>query len=177
MSIKPPKRITAERLHNIALHYLDRFSSSKENLRRVLMRRVQKSEKFHGEDEGTGAALAAAEIARLEKAGLLDDAAYAEMKTRSLRQRGASSRMIRLKLAQKGVKADDTDTAMEEASGEGGGEKEAARIFARKRKIGPFRPEGGRAENRAKDLSTLARAGFSYDVARDVVDAESPEPV
>ena len=41
--------------------------------------------------------------------------------------------------------------------------------------MGPFRPAEARKESREKDLAALARAGFSYDTALDVIDAESVE--
>ena len=53
----------------------------------------------------------------------------------------------------------------------------AAFKLARKRRLGPFRePDSdARAERREKDLATLARAGFSFDVAQQVIDAPSVE--
>ena len=53
----------------------------------------------------------------------------------------------------------------------------AAFKLARKRRLGPFREPDSevRAERREKDLATLARAGFSYDVAQQVIDAPSVE--
>ncbi len=51
----------------------------------------------------------------------------------------------------------------------------AAIAFARRRKLGPWRPPELRAEHRSQDLATLGRAGFGYGVARLVVEAEDPE--
>ena len=45
--------------------------------------------------------------------------------------------------------------------------------FAKKKKIGPFRPdEESRRENRQKDMAALVRAGFDYNVVCDVLQAE-----
>jgi regulatory protein len=44
---KTPRKITEHSLRNIALHYLQRYASSKENLKRVLKRRVMRSAQFH----------------------------------------------------------------------------------------------------------------------------------
>jgi len=44
---KPPRKPTAQRLANIALHHLDRYASSAENLRRVLERRVFKAARHY----------------------------------------------------------------------------------------------------------------------------------
>ena len=54
-------------------------------------------------------------------------------------------------------------------------ERSAATRLARKRRLGPYRPVAARRDNREKDLAALARAGFSYDVALSVIDAEDPE--
>ena len=48
------------------------------------------------------------------------------------------------------------------------------RAFARRRKLGPFRP-GERAPYRDKDLAAMARAGFRFDVARRIVEGERDE--
>ena len=51
-----PRKMTPKRLQRVALHYLERYSSSSENLRRVLMRRVERSAWAHGTDREEGAA-------------------------------------------------------------------------------------------------------------------------
>ena len=51
----------------------------------------------------------------------------------------------------------------------------AALAFARRRRLGPFRPQGERAARRLKDLAALARQGFAADLARRIVDAEDLE--
>src|SRR5260370_17156146 len=87
---KPPKRrlprqATASYLENAALHYLERFSSSTANLRRVLMRKVARSARTHGTDPAEGAGLVEAIIVRYLQSGLLDDAAYAPQQPPRLR--------------------------------------------------------------------------------------------
>ena len=53
-------------------------------------------------------------------------------------------------------------------------EFETALNFARKKKIGRFRTdESARLENRQKDLATLVRAGFDYDVAKEILEDEN----
>ena len=47
--------------------------------------------------------------------------------------------------------------------------------MARRRRLGPYRPAEARKDQRLRDLATMARAGFAYDVARKVVDAASPD--
>jgi len=168
---KVPKPATQERLERAALAYLERFASSAENLRRVLMRRVDRSARLHGTDRAEGASWVDALVERYRRSGLIDDRTYAEAATRSLRRRGGSARMVKMKLAAKGVDAETVEAALDAASdGDADSEINAARAYARRRRLGPFGPPAGRKERRMRDLAALARAGFSYDTARKVVD-------
>ena len=171
-----PRRATPGHLENAALHYLERFATSVQNLRRVLMRKVERSAHFHGTDAEEGRARVEDLITRFETAGLLDDAAYARARAESLHRRGNSARVIRAKLRRKGVAGDDLEGALAALGADAGEpELEAARTFARRRRLGPFGAKSPSADDREKHLAALARAGFSYDVARRVVDGETAD--
>ncbi|MEI6560187.1 MAG: RecX family transcriptional regulator [Rhodospirillaceae bacterium] len=179
---QPPPPVTAERLERAALLYLERFSASAASLRRVLARRVERSARDHGSDPAEGAGWIEALILRYRQSGLLDDAVYAEAKAGSLRRRGASARAIRDRLAAKGVDTGIAAAALARTDQDSGhaesAEDTAALALARRRRLGPFRPEARRAEQRSRDLAALGRAGFSYETARRVIDAkfEPEEP-
>ena len=49
------------------------------------------------------------------------------------------------------------------------------RAYARRRHLGPYRAPDARDGRRERDLASLARAGFGFDIARRVVDAPSVE--
>jgi regulatory protein len=51
----------------------------------------------------------------------------------------------------------------------------AAVALARRRRLGPFSTRADRHERREKDMAALARAGFGYDIALKVIDAETPD--
>ncbi len=171
-----PKPVTAERLHKAALHYLERYASSAENLQRVLRRRVERSARLHGTDRDEAEAWIAAIASRLASAGLLDDRTYAEGRAFSLHRRGASLRRIAGMLRQKGVGDDDIEAALRSlADVSPAPDLEAAVRLARRRRFGPWRDAAVRAERRNRDMAALARAGFSFDIARRVIDAETPE--
>ena len=173
---RPPRRVTPEYLENSALYYLQRFATSSANLRRVLMRKVERSSAAHGTDREEGARWVDALIERYRRSGLLNDEAYAEAKAASLHRRGTSTRAIRGKLASKGVGQEQADAAIASVDAEVEGDLDlaAALAYARRRRIGPYRSRE-RAERRDRDLAALGRAGFSYDIARRVVDADDPE--
>jgi regulatory protein len=51
-------------------------------------------------------------------------------------------------------------------------EAQAARAYAKRRRIGPFRRPGTREAHRDRDLGAMARAGFPYGLARATIEAE-----
>jgi regulatory protein len=173
---KPPKPLTKERLEKAALAYLERYASSAANLTRVLMRRAQRSASVEGSaDAATARGWIEALVARYRAAGLLNDAAYAEAQARSGRRLGRSSRAIGERLKAKGVDAETTADALATADeDEAEPDTAAALAFARRRKLGPFR-KAARRENRERDMAALARAGFNYDIARNVIDGNGGE--
>jgi regulatory protein len=171
---RPPKKATATHLGNVALWYLQRFAASADSLRKVLMRRVEKSARAHGTDREEGAAFVEDIITRFRASGLLDDRVYAEGRTRSLHRRGISTRAIRARLAAKGVGADDIDAALKALRDETPEPDLAAAIaYARRRRLGPWRQGDDREDRRERDLAALARQGFGYDTARRVIEAEN----
>ena len=169
---KDPKPVTPELLEKAALYYIERYASTAENLRRVLMRRVERWAYKLGGDRASGTSWVEALVQRYVRSGLVDDKRYAEAAAESLRRRGASSRRIRQKLAQKGVDEDVAEAALAESGGAGdAADLSAAVRLARKRRLGPFGDPKLRRDRRLKDMARLARAGFSYAIARKVVDA------
>ena len=176
--IKPPRKMSETRLANIALHYLERYSSSAENLRRVLERRAIKSARTHPEpDMQTIKEWIDALIKRYVEVGLLNDTAYAETKTRSGIERGEAPRVIAMKLAQKGVDKDISESVLEGLAEDFPmPELQAALNMIRKKRIGPYRTDNEKhMEKRENDLAQLARAGFSYDTAKRMIDADNIE--
>jgi regulatory protein len=165
-----PRKLTARSLENAALHYLKRYSATAAGVRAVLLRRVDRALRVHGGDRAVAQGWVDELVEKLERAGLIDDAGFAQMKASSLRASGRSAKVIAQKLRLKGVPQDILDARLAEVTGEIS-ELAAARHTARKKRLGPFRkdPEG-RAEQRERDMARLARAGFSYDVVRQVIE-------
>ena len=167
------RKATAQSLRNAALFYLQRYSTSAENLRRILMRRVERAAHAHGSDIKEGARFLDEIIIRYREMGLLDDRAYATAQTQSLHRRGTSLRAIRARLHAKGVGRKEIDRALTNLEPSTiDPDIPAAVIIARRRRLGPWRLSD-RADHRQRDLATLARRGFSFAVATQVIDAES----
>jgi len=171
-----PRKATPQSLENAALYYLGRFASSSENLRRVLMRRVERSARLHDTDREEGLAAVDRIVARFQASGLVDDRAFAEGRAVALHRRGVPARGIRARLAEKGVASGHIEAALAGLAETGENTDMAAAVnLARRRRLGPYRPLPASAHTRDKDLAVLARAGFSFDVARRIVEAETPE--
>lgn len=170
---KPPRKVTPASLERSALAYLERFAASAESLRRVLLRKVDRSARHHEIDRDQAAGWIEALIERYLGAGLLDDRAYAEARIASLRRQGRSVRAIAQKLSVKGVDRELIDETLAPTR-TANDELTAAARLAQRRRLGPYRA-GDRAEHRDRDLAVLGRAGFGYEIARKVIQAESPE--
>lgn len=176
---KPPRKASPASLERSALAYLERFAASAASLRRVLARKIERSARAHDIDRleearAEGAVWIEALIERYLRSGLLDDKAYAEARTTSLRRQGRSARAIADRLAQKGIGRAIIDDTLAPTRTEAD-ELTAAAKLARRRRLGPFRTTGDRAEHRDRDLQVLGRGGFSYNIARKVIQAESVE--
>jgi len=171
---KQPRKVSPRYLENAALHYLKRYTATVSQLKRVLLRRVDRSLRFHGGDKAEALGWVNELAEKLIRNGLINDQAYAESKAHSLRTSGRSARVIAQKLRLKGVAADVVQRKVAEATAEVS-EDAAARIWARKKRLGPFRRDARtRQENRQKDLAALARAGFPFSIAKKIIDG-APE--
>lgn len=169
---RPPRPVTSAYLQRAALSYLERYASSEENLRRVLRRKIEKRCRLRGEEPDPYYALVDEVLERSLRAGLVDDARYAQARVATLRRRGGSTRAIQAKLSFKGVGRETIATALGgEDRDRTADEEAAAHAFARRRKLGPYRP-GERGPYRDKDMASLARAGFPFDLVRRVIAGE-----
>ncbi len=183
---KPPD---AASLREVALAHLARYAATQAGLLRVLRRRVQRwaSAARAAEAEADTdaiakqAAAAAAEavsvVRRLTEAGAVNDAAFATARAARLARAGRSRRAIAAHLAARGVDGAVTVAALADEDID---EWTAAVLFARRRRLGPFRsspnhdqiPDPGR---RSADLAAFARAGFPADVAMRVLALDAVE--
>lgn len=170
---KPQKKITPQRLKNIGLYYLKRFESSVENLRSVLYRRIDMYARENPEwNKQEAYGWAENVLAEFESLHYLDDSRYAEVKIRSYLNSGKPARYIENKLKQKGVSANIVSEILSEQEYN---PFEMALKLAKRKKIGPYRAAESRREFRQKDMATLVRAGFDYDVVCEVLNYEITE--
>ena len=160
-------KLTFEAFKEAALRYLDRSDASVAQLRRVLMRRVARAES----PDLIEPAKAQVELvlARLIESRLLDDARFAVAFAEGQRRRGASALGLRSKLRARGLGDQDVEAALTStAESELYNEEESALIYARKRRL-VVRFDVREPKQRQKALASLARRGFSFDIAQRVL--------
>ena len=164
-----PKEPTKVRLRNIALYYLERFETSEENLKTVLRRRIDKFVLANKEYNPEQAYIWVDEIVEeCANKNFVNDERFAEFKINAYLRAGKPKRYIEQKLKQKGIDEKTINIFFENNEYS---EFDIALTFAKKKKIGPYREsDEKRIEYKQKDLGTLVRAGFSFDIAKDVLD-------
>ncbi len=160
------KKITHKRLENITLYYLERYSSSRANLRKVLKRRIAKDVLKGAENPSESVEWIEKIIQRMVDLGYVNDELYKESLINKLKNQGKSTKQIKLKLLEKGLQTDFVTNEDEEY--------EQALIFIRKKKLGHYRKDKYK-EYIKKDMQKMALAGFSYSVIKRILEIEGYE--
>ncbi len=178
---KKPKKVTAAYLERAALHYLGRFNSSEKNLRDVLIRKIRRRNEGFAPPTDEQTSWLDDVVKKCVRYSYVDDQAYARQRAELLLRRGKPLRLIAQDLRHKGVGAEDIEAALSALSGnaEVDADKRAAAAYIKRRRFGPFRrpiddPERLR-EKTEKEMASMARAGFGYDLSRDLLKLETEE--
>ena len=173
---KLPKPVSARSLQWLSKRHLERYLASETQLRRVLMRRVNRRlRSFPEDDREVMVALVEAEVKRCVDAGLVNDRTLSQMWVERLRNRGDSTLSIQKKLRQKGISSQLIQESLERMDSqiEGNAALRCALAYAKRRGLGPFRrnPEI-RQTRRQKDTAAMMRAGHAYEHIRQVIECE-----
>ena len=150
-----------EIIRKYALNYLNRYASSKRNLELILLRKVKKLGLREKEYESFIKDI----LKELEYKKIINDENLANSMAFTYARNGKSKINIKYYLIKKGINSKDINNALEKLEEEiPDFEYESAMIFAKKRKLGKF----GKSNNKEKDLSKMARAGFNYDIIKKI---------
>ncbi len=183
---KRPRKVTRDYLMNYATWYLERFAASRARLEKLMRSKIRLSVAEYGTDPDEAVEWMNSVLSACEKAGFINDDAYAKGRARSLLRRGKAMRVIAADLASRGIASDQIDTALTalKAEADDAAYEEvrgtdpniaAAAAYARRRRLGPWRRPDIREEKRDKDMAALARQGFGYDTATRIINSEIEE--
>ena len=162
-----PRPLDPEQLRELALRYVGKYATTRAKLRQYLARKLR---------ERGWAGNADPELRRLAdrfaELGLVDDAAYALAKSRSLSARGFGKRRLIEQLRQAGVDEADGADAAAHAEDES---VDAALRLAQRRRIGPFAAQAPDPRQREKWIAAMVRAGHGFALAK-AISALRPDP-
>lgn len=164
-----PAKLLPDALREAALRYLDRQDASVHQVRTVLRRRIYR----YGDNATRAEAQEAIEqlLVRLQESRILDDTRFARGLAESQRRRGASLLKLKQKMKLRGLPPEIAEQALDSLDGDDAAlsEEGSARTYARKRRLAQ-RFDLSDPQQRQKALASLARQGFSFDIARRVLE-------
>ena len=166
---------TIEEIRKFSYSYLEKYSPSKQQLRTYLFKKlVKKNQKITSKREIFN--LIDKVIDSLVDQKLLSDKYYADSKSKALLHRGYSLNKIRYSLIKNGIEEKYIKASISKIK-ENESEPDffSAIKICKKRRIGPNREESNRSLFYKKDISILARSGFSYEISKKVLEIPKEE--
>ncbi|WP_262691309.1 regulatory protein RecX [Kordiimonas aestuarii] len=174
-----PKKVSAGYLERAALHYLGRFASSEENLRRVLERKVRRRNEENAPPTDEQVGWIDDVVKKCAGYGYVNDESYARQRAEGLLRKGKPTRQIMQDLRYKGVEQEVAETTVNNLVDEERDAKAdelAAAAYVRRRRFGPYRRQGHDIEGRReKEIASMMRAGFSYGLTTRTLDSSQDE--
>ncbi len=176
-SSKPPPPLTKSNLEATGLWYVERYGGTSKALRRALWRKVDRVGEHHPTDRSQAAQWIDQIVERFQHGKLVDDEAWAQSKAKRLFARGKPPWKIQGELTQKGIDPELAKRVVEALveTREMDPVVESAATYARRRRLGPYRPEHQRADRRDRDLGAMSRAGFNWAISTQIIDIEDLE--
>ena len=146
-----------------AINYLSKYSSSKTNLERILRNKIRRTN-IEKKEKFTLYNSIHEIIRKLEKNNFINDYNYATSKVNLFITNGKSKIFIKNYLFKKGIDEKLSSEIFTELNDEDSNwEIKSAKTFARKKNL-------QKDNNDEKNLSKMARAGFSYEIAKKILE-------
>ena len=158
-------------LHDLALSYLARFSTSAAKLENYLYRKIRE----RGVDDAAGDLDVGAIVERMVELRYVDDEAYAQARSSGLLRKGYGARRVEQALRGAGIAEHvRSDVAPDEYQA-----RNAAVAIARKRGFGPFSRSDEQIglKLREKQIAAMIRAGHTFDAAKAIIDAKDIDTI
>jgi len=164
-----------DEIRKFAYDYLEKYSPSKQQLKTYLFKKyVQKKEQKFNKKELFN--LIDTVTSSLENQRLINDKYYSDAKSKNFLRRGYSLNKIRYSLIKKGIDEKYIKSSISKIKeNESDPDFFSAIKVCKKRRVGPCREEGNRSLYYKKDISILARLGFSYETSKKVLEIPKEE--
>ena len=166
---------TIDDIRNFAYLYLEKYSPSKQQLKTYLFKKlINKRQKISSKKEIFN--LIDSVISSLADQKLLSDEYYSDSKSKAFLRRGYSLNKIRYNLIKKGIDEKYIKASISKIKeNESDPDFFSAIKICKRRRIGPCREESNRPLFYKKDISILARSGFSYEISKKVLEIPKSE--
>jgi len=161
---------TIDDIRNFAYLYLKKYSPSKQQLRTYLFKKlIKKKQKISSKKEIFN--LIDTVIFSLVDQKFLSDEYYSDAKSKAFLRRGYSLNKIRYNLIKRGIDEKYIKASISKIKeNESDPDFFSAIKICKRRRIGPCREESNRPLFYKKDISILARSGFSYEISKKVLE-------
>ena len=166
---------TIDDIRNFAYLYLEKYSPSKQQLRTYLFKKlVKKGQKISSKREAFN--LIDTVILSLEDQKFINDQYYSDSKSKTFLRKGYSLNKIRYNLIKKGIDEKYIKSSISKIKkDESDPDFFSAIKVCKRRRIGPMRDENNRSLFFKKDISILARSGFSYETSKKILEIPRSE--
>ena len=166
---------TIDEIRTFAYSYIEKYSPSKQQLKTYLLKKlIKKDQKKLIKKEIFN--LIDSVIATLVDQKFLSDRYYSDAKSKAFYRKGYSLNKIRYNLIKKGIDQKYIkDSISKIKENESDPDFFSAIKVCKRRRIGPNREESNRSLFYKKDISILARSGFSYETSKKVLEIPKEE--
>ncbi len=172
---KKTLEVTVEEMRNFAFAYVEKYAPSKQQLKTYLLKKYLKASVPNVKKQDIKDLIDIVLI-NLEKNKFVNDKFYSESKAKSMIQRGSSINKIRNYLIGKGINNEFIKDTINKIQDENSDQDFFSALkICKKKRIGPARTEDNRPLFYKKDISLLARNGFSFEVSKKVMDIEKDD--
>jgi len=166
---------TIDEIRNFAYSYLEKYSPSKQQLRIYLFKKLIKINQKKSSKRDIFNLIDSV-ISSLIDQKFLSDKYYSDAKSKIFYRRGYSLNKIRYNLIKKGIDEKYIKASISKIKeNESDPDFFSAIKICKRRRIGPSREESNRSLFYKKDISILARSGFSYEISKKVLEIPKEE--
>ena len=166
---------TIDEIRNFAYSYLEKYSPSQQQLKIYLYKKlIKKKQKIANKKEVFN--LIESVIKALVDKKFLGDKYYSDAKSRTFLKKGYSLNKIRYNLIKKGIEEKYIKASISKIKeNEANPDFFSAIKMCKRRRIGPSREESNRPLFYKKDISILARSGFTYELSKQILEIPKEE--